>query len=125
AHFQDYRDRLAATLDVNPSARTTTLIQLLGQPNGANGYGSESAQGPILHPTPLIGRETLLMDISAWIAESEQHLLTLVGPGGIGKTRAAAATADLQRRSDRFPDGVFFVSLAAYSSPAQIAPAVA
>jgi predicted ATPase len=50
-------------------------------------------------------------------------LVTLTGPGGIGKTRLALAVATTQH--EEFPDGVFFVSLGEVSDPELVAPAIA
>ena len=50
-------------------------------------------------------------------------LLTLTGPGGIGKTRLALQVA--AELIDAFPDGVFFVSLAHITDPPLVAPAIA
>ncbi|MCZ7546442.1 MAG: AAA family ATPase [Anaerolineae bacterium] len=73
-------------------------------------------------PTAFIGRSDALAEIDRRLADPACRLLTLVGPGGIGKTRLALAVAE-QRLRD-FPDGVHFVSLAALSSPDAIAPAI-
>ena len=69
-------------------------------------------------PTALIGREVELGEIMKRLATPGVQLLTLTGPGGIGKTRLALqAAAEL---IDRFEDGVTFVDLA----PIQAAEAV-
>ena len=61
-------------------------------------------------PTPLIGRETELDEITRRLNSDGVRLLTLTGPGGIGKTRLSLqAAADL---IDHFEDGVYFVDLA-------------
>jgi predicted ATPase/DNA-binding SARP family transcriptional activator/uncharacterized protein HemY len=73
--------------------------------------------------TPFIGRKEELADIKKLLLD-EPHcrLLTLVGAGGIGKTRLAIeATAQVQ---DAFPNGVYFVSLASVSQPEFIVPAL-
>ena len=74
-------------------------------------------------PTPLIGREQEVMQITAVLAHVEVRLLTLTGVGGVGKTRLALEVASLLRPA--FSSGVFFVSLAAVSEPELVADTVA
>ncbi len=64
--------------------------------------------------TVFIGRETELVEITSQIRDLSCRLLTLVGPGGIGKTRLAVQAAWQERQL--FPDGVYFVSLASLTS---------
>jgi predicted ATPase/transcriptional regulator with XRE-family HTH domain len=72
-------------------------------------------------PSPLIGREAELGELGALLASPDCRLVTIVGPGGIGKTRLALAVAE---RAVGFDDGAVFVPLAAINSPAFIAPAI-
>jgi predicted ATPase/DNA-binding XRE family transcriptional regulator len=60
--------------------------------------------------TRLIGRETEVMTLRAALQDADTRLLTLTGPGGVGKTRLAIAIA--AGLPDAFPDGVVFVDLA-------------
>lgn len=127
-HFHAYQDRLERELEAAPSARTLSAIHLISTaPNAPNAISPQNASvsGAVLHTVPLIGREHLLMEIVGWADDSDHPLLTLVGPGGIGKTRAALAAADLLKETGLFPDGVFFVPLNRFHSASQIAPAVA
>ena len=68
-----------------------------------------------IQPTPFIGREQEVTTARDLLGREEVRLLTLTGPGGIGKTRLGLqVAADL---SERFVNGVFFVDLAPISDP--------
>ena len=67
------------------------------------------------HATPLLGREHELASAHERLLRDDVRLLTLVGPGGTGKTRLSLQIA--ANLSDRFVDGIFFVALAPISDP--------
>jgi predicted ATPase/class 3 adenylate cyclase len=74
-------------------------------------------------PTPFLGREQEVGDVVALLRRDDVQLLTLVGPGGTGKTRLGLQVA--AEVLDDFADGVFFVPLAPLSDPALVPSAIA
>ena len=96
----------------------------------APGLGTEFPPIKVLDATPgnlrpgvtsFIGRELDIVELKA--AVRENRLVTLTGPGGVGKTRLAIEVATLL--TNEFPDGVWLFELAALSDPAAVPDAVA
>jgi DNA-binding SARP family transcriptional activator/predicted ATPase len=103
AQYETCRRILAQELGVQPLPETQALYQRLkarGQPSPHN-----------LPPpsTPFVGRKKELAYLAHLLAQSDCRLLTLVGLGGIGKTRLALQTA--AEHLTAFKDGVFFAPL--------------
>lgn len=73
-------------------------------------------------PNPLIGREAELTALAALLGDPALRLLTLLGPGGTGKTRLAIAAAD--ELVERFADGVCFVDLTPVRDSALVLPTI-
>ncbi|MGY2066695.1 ATP-binding protein [Blastococcus sp. SYSU DS0619] len=75
-----------------------------------------------MHTTSLVGRDEAIDEVVALLSDGDRRLVTLTGPGGIGKTRLAMAAAE--RLSDRFDAGTVFVSFAEVTDPAAVVPRV-
>jgi predicted ATPase/DNA-binding XRE family transcriptional regulator len=76
-----------------------------------------------LSPTPFIGRKREVEEVRAMLLRDEVRLLTLTGPGGVGKTRLALRVAEVVE--DVFPDGITFVSLAPVAEPELVPSTIA
>jgi non-specific serine/threonine protein kinase len=74
-------------------------------------------------PTSFIGRERELAALVARLRDEQVRLLTLTGPGGVGKTRLALRAAS--EASDIYSGGVWFVALAPVRDPALVPAAIA
>jgi DNA-binding SARP family transcriptional activator len=108
AHYAACRQTLAADLGVEPMPETTALYERIRTARAMRRCCLPT------YPTPFIGREQELTEISQRLTNPACRLLTLVGPVGIGKTRLAVqAAADCGRE---FLHGVCFAPLTAVSS---------
>jgi DNA-binding SARP family transcriptional activator/Tfp pilus assembly protein PilF len=123
AQYEACRRALAEELDVEPAEETTALYEGIRD-------GAELHVLSFLPPhnlpaslTPFVGREGDLAEIAGHLQDPGCRLLTLVGPGGIGKTRLALEAA--RGEIVNYDHGVFYVSLAALQSAEAIVPAVA
>ncbi|MAT99808.1 MAG: hypothetical protein CL608_21925 [Anaerolineaceae bacterium] len=123
---------LRRELDVEPGPATQAAYeQLLRLEAPApslelEGRPAASQLRPLPLPVPattFIGREAELAHVAELLAEPTCRLLTIVGPGGIGKTRLALQTAEGHRPI--FADGVTWVALTGMQTPDHLATAIA
>jgi predicted ATPase/DNA-binding CsgD family transcriptional regulator len=82
-----------------------------------------------LPPTPFIGREAELAALASYLVDPATRLITIFGPGGVGKTRLALAAARNQLNSEQTPhpfaQGIYFVPLAGLKTADLLTPTVA
>jgi len=138
--YQEYARILRDELETSPAEESTTLYEQirLGTFDPAAGFADlpdhVGTPAPAAKPrasrhnlpvqiTPFVGREFEIAALSGLILDPNLSLVSIVGPGGMGKTRLALELGG--RLVEQFTDGVFFVELAPITAGANIIPAVA
>ncbi|RLT36664.1 MAG: hypothetical protein DWI57_14515, partial [Chloroflexi bacterium] len=132
AAYQRCVDALERELDVPPSAETVSLADAIRHSQ----FTIHNSPFPFFqsptHPftlsnipaptTPLIGRDGELAQLAALVTDPAQRLVTILGPGGMGKSQLALAAA--RAAQEHFPDGVFLVELTPLTSADGLARAI-
>src|SRR5215471_5541438 len=104
------RNDLAALLSDRFAAGRSPRAAAAGRPSGL---------GPLpVSTTTLVGREQAIGDVVGLLTRPGVRLVTLTGPGGVGKTRLAVAVAE--RLRERFGDRAVFAPLATVTDPGQV-----
>jgi predicted ATPase/DNA-binding SARP family transcriptional activator len=124
AQYEKCRETLQKELEAEPSEELQDLHERLQRGDKPSKLMLALPKNNLPAPqTSFVGREKELAQINAWVQDPTCRLLTLVGPGGSGKTRLAIQAAGEALR--RFPDGTYFVPLEAADSAAYLIPAIA
>lgn len=127
SQYEDCRRLLATELSVEPEPETSSLYEEIRKAGrrAAEEVAEPPEQRPHLptQPTPFVGRTGELAEIGRLLDEADCRLLTVTGPGGIGKTRLALQAAAEQE--GLYAGGVYFVPLASLPSPSLLPEAIA
>ncbi len=103
AQYQTCRKILAQEFDAEPAAETTALYERIRAASRGPRHNLPAAT------TGFVGRQAELAELRRLLASTDTRLLTILGPGGVGKTRLAVETAAIC--APVFLNGVWFVSL--------------
>jgi DNA-binding SARP family transcriptional activator/predicted ATPase len=123
AQYEKCRSKLMEALGSEPTRETRDLYEKILQGEDITSFLLEIA--PIHLPAPqtsFIGRELELSYINALIQDPACRLLTLMGPGGSGKTRLALQAG--RAALNLFPDGIWFISFDGCFTKAHIVTAI-
>lgn len=126
AVFESYRTMLKAEFGEAPSETAVSALNRLQKKPTPLPKSTSNIPAAV---TPFFGREKELHHLNTWLIERQYRLISLIGMGGIGKTRLALQLA--HENKAHFSDGVWFVPLAGLESiqphllEAQIAEAIA
>lgn len=126
AQYETCQRVLREELGMDPSPLTVELCEQIRLGTLTNEVHLQRSAPSIVLPlplTPFIGRERELAELGEMITDPQCRCLSLVGPGGIGKTRLALQIAG--QHASRFAHGVAFIPLASAGSVEAVIPAIA
>ncbi len=117
----DLENQVAADL-ANLLAERFAESRSSTEPPAADGQPSLVARVPVPYTTT-IGRDREIAEVRDVLARGDDRVVSLIGPGGIGKSRLAIEVAYAAR--DVFPGGTYFVGLENTLEPALLLPTIA
>lgn len=136
AQYERCRRILDEELGVEPAAETTALYEQIRDdrvtaiatiPSPPHRVTSSPLHNLPAQLAAFVGREVEVAEVLAWLKDSAGRLLTLVGPGGVGKTRLALqaghSLVSAGEAGQFFPHGVYFVSMTGVESVSGRQPA--
>lgn len=122
AQYESCRTLLMQELAVGPSAETSQLWQQIKEDRFETAVSPTTPTfGFPTQLTPFIGRQALLTQIMRQLADDSCRLLTLIGSGGVGKTRLSIQVGQiLAHTPQRYKDGAYYIPLVAVADGAML-----
>ncbi len=121
--FESFKSMLSLELGLMPLETTLQLAANLRlESQVVNQQPAHVLQNFPSETSSFVGRDLDLSEIAAYFEQPEIRLLTLIGAGGMGKTRLAIQVALEQAK--RFSDGATFVPLASVGAASDLVPAI-
>lgn len=121
AQYEECRRILGAELAIQPSMDTRILLRQIRAGYFSPDFPTFASRYDLPEKlTPFIGRERELREIGALLGEPNCRLITIIGPGGVGKSRLAVEAARAHYAA--FPDGEFYLSLAGFEAAESVIP---
>jgi predicted ATPase/DNA-binding SARP family transcriptional activator len=114
--YREFKERLAEALGIEPGARLRELARRLEA-------GGDAKIAPVAAGAGFVGRAKELAELQALIGRTECRLLTITGPGGIGKSRLAKTA--IGALEPRFAGGIGWIPLDDLTDTAHVAPRIA
>ena len=129
AVYRAFRDRLAHAYDLKPTSATRSLAEAVASRSAPAPAPREPAPTTTTRGvspsqlTSFVGRTVEIEELSTRLEQPDCRLVTIVGTGGVGKTRLALRAADLA--AARYPDGVVVVPLEGVIESTAVVSAIA
>ncbi|MEM7801838.1 MAG: BTAD domain-containing putative transcriptional regulator, partial [Chloroflexota bacterium] len=119
--YATFKKLLQKELEIEPTSETSALFQRIREAPAAAPHNLPA------ETTVFVGREEKLIELETTLARPQCHLLTVVGQGGVGKTRLlhALGRRALAKYPGQFSDGVYFLGLSQLSSGLFLATTIA
>lgn len=123
--FKTFQQALERELGGEPEESTLRLVAEITASTDESAAPAQPRHNLPAPPTPLLGREAERISLIEHLLDPACRLLTLTGPGGIGKTRLSIEVASALAELKAFTGGVWFVSLSTIATPELLVSAIA
>jgi DNA-binding SARP family transcriptional activator/predicted ATPase len=115
-HFNRLKQLLVDELGIEPAPETLVLFENIRTGHDLPGPAATKVYGLSSPLTPLVGRTVELHELMIWLADPARRLISIVGPGGAGKSRLAIES--VHSAASMFTDGAIFLSLSSSTTGA-------